>query len=906
MGKGGSAKQQVNEYNMSIHFGICAEMDEMTGFYVGEKQAWAGHVSTLSTFFVDKSNLFGGPKKEGGVRGYVTFLPGGPTQQMPADLAARRGLTPTTHPAYRGLASVYFTGSGTATVGTVSPWNAYYATTRSGFYWGATPYMQGVWIQGKRAPKGLDSQYALLGTPVSVTINTATYLATVGGTSATLTDSIPTTIAGYAVRLSRAVTTTHELSWTVALDSTVVTLTLNKVVDGITLGGWTVDYGAETGRIVGESVTLAGLTVTLIGGVIGIQFGSVGTDANPAHMIYECLTNQTWGMGATDDVIDRANFEDVAQTLFHEGFGLSMLWTREQSIETFIGEILDHIQAAIFLDPETGKLTIKLLREDYAPDTLPLITPDNAVLDNFQRKLWGETINEVVVTWTNPTNEQEETITYQDLGNITVQSGVVSDSRNYYGIRSASLASRIAMRDVRQSSAPLASAEALLDRANWNLKPSSLVRMTWPEYDIENIVMRVTNIDYGKIGEPDITVTLLEDIFSIDEATYSDSALGGGISGAHDPTPMDLTKIITAPAYFTSRYLSAGDAAALVYPDVYASILSATSNTDASYYEVVGRTVLPNGDTVSQERGTKGLLGYAVLPDALADEATTTLTSFPTVLGGVAPGPATFMFIGNIGEKIQEIALIESRDATTGVWTIARGVLDTVPRPWPANTPVWFCDIRNNFFDPTAHSAGETVAYKLLTITSLGRLEMDDAPVQGATLTARPHLPLRPANVKVAGVAFGAVDLSSSPPSTVVVTWSNRNRTMEDGTIVRWGEATIVPETGQTTTIRVIHTNGTVLATHAGIAGTSFTLPVSDWGSEIEADVQVVSVRDGLESLMGATRRVRVAPAGYGDFYGDDYGGTVTIPPAAPPPVVDPDPIYTWTGGAFPPRWNFG
>ena len=147
--------------------------------------------------------------------------------------------------------------------------------------------------------------------------------------------------------------------------------------------------------------------------------------------------------------------------LFNEGFGMSIQWTRESTIESFVGEILDHIQAALYVDPETGKFTLKLFRDDYDATTLPLISPDNAVLDNYQRKLWGETVNEIIVSWTNPVNEQDETITQQDLGNITVQGGVVSDTRSYYGIRNASLASRVAIRDVRQSSAPRSLASKL-------------------------------------------------------------------------------------------------------------------------------------------------------------------------------------------------------------------------------------------------------------------------------------------------------------------------------------------------------------------------------------------------------------------------------------------------------------
>lgn len=124
MGKSAQGKQQVNEYNLSQHFGICSELDAITGIFIGEKQAWTGDVSVGSAITVQNEYLFGGPKKEGGVRGIAYYLPGDQTQVMPQGLAARRGLSSTTSPGYRGVASVYFVGSmspDSATTGALLP-----------------------------------------------------------------------------------------------------------------------------------------------------------------------------------------------------------------------------------------------------------------------------------------------------------------------------------------------------------------------------------------------------------------------------------------------------------------------------------------------------------------------------------------------------------------------------------------------------------------------------------------------------------------------------------------------------------------------------------------------------------------------------------------------------------------
>ena len=60
--------------------------------------------------------------------------------------------------------------------------------------------------------------------------------------------------------------------------------------------------------------------------------------ANPAHILYECLTNAAWGMGYPIASIDGASFQAAADTLAAEGFGLNLLWLQQSKIEQFVGD----------------------------------------------------------------------------------------------------------------------------------------------------------------------------------------------------------------------------------------------------------------------------------------------------------------------------------------------------------------------------------------------------------------------------------------------------------------------------------------------------------------------------------------------------------------------------------------
>jgi hypothetical protein len=580
-------------------------------------------------------------------------------------------------------------------------------------------------------------------------------------------------------------------------------------------------------------------------------------DSNPAHIIYECLTNPNWGMGAPSSAIDIGAFEAAGLTLFNERFGLSMIWTQQASIEDFISEVLDHIEATLFVNPRTGLLTLKLIRNDYSIPSLPVFTPDNSVVTAFSRKLWGETINEIVVTWTNPDNEEEETVVAQDLANIEAQGGVISDGRNYYGVRRSDLAAWLAHRDLRSASTPLAKCDIEVNRSAWDLLPGDCCVLNSPEDGIDSIVMRVGPVDYGKPGDSTVRTSLMEDVFSLALADYSEPPESLWVDTSESPSAADHTEIVTLPYYLVTNLIDASIVAGVDYPEVFAGVLAAEAGQDTQTFELLGQETNAAGVIGYANFGTRTIASRATLAAAIAAEVETTILSFPDRTQGNGPVVGGLMLIEGADETVSEICLVS--DLGVGGWTFKRGVLDTVPRAWPAGTPVWFVDGDMAFSDDTIRSVAETVNYKVLPTTSRGTLAESSAPVSSAVMTARPHLPLRPADVMVnsdAGFA-GAIDCVGVDP--IPVTWARRNRETETAIIKAWDDGDVTPEAGQTTTVTLTDTAGAVLHAYTGIAGTSYNVDVADFAGESEGYIVVSSERDGLESLQAWRAHVLLA-----------------------------------------------
>ena len=576
--------------------------------------------------------------------------------------------------------------------------------------------------------------------------------------------------------------------------------------------------------------------------------GDLDIDMNPAHIIRECLVDGVWGLGLPETALDNASFESSAERLYAERFGLSMLWARQEEIQNFIGDIISHIQGVVFVNPASGLITLDLIRDDYDVSLLQTFDRSNCTVESFKRRTPSETINEISVTWTNPKNEEEEVVIAQSLGAIVANGGeIVTDSRNYHGIRRAALASQVASRDLSAAVAPLAFAEITVNRDAWSLVPGQVCKLTYDEVGADELVMRVMSVNYGSPGASRIKVSLSEDVFGYTKPKVQDAPVSAAPSLSQSPLPPTHVEYLTANYYVIKA--SNPDASELVDPASRVGFMVATNQADAFGVEGYAEKVDATGASSFQNIGTFNFTGRTLITSALVPETYSTSFTFGSDWVGVGPKIGGFAIIGPTGipESQHEIVLFTAVDDTAG-WTIRRGLFDTIPQVWAINTPIRFVSFDSRLGDPEQTVIGVPKDYKFRTRTSVGLLPDADAVVSEYTPTNRYYRPARPANVTVAGSYFDPVNVSNL--TNVPVTWATRNRLMEETVPLEWTETSVAPEAGQTTTVRLIDAQtGVQITQYAGLTGTSMSFPRTAMGAATSVRVRVLSVRDGIESL---------------------------------------------------------
>lgn len=116
--------------------------------------------------------------------------------------------------------------------------------------------------------------------------------------------------------------------------------------------------------------------------------------------------------------------------------------------------------------------------------------------------------------------DKDGAITVHDLAALELAGGVVSSvTVDYPGVSNGSLASRVALGDLKQLSVPLAKATLIANRQASNLNIGEVFKLTWPELGIAQLVMRVVRVSYGTLTGR-VRIECVEDIFGLPSASY--------------------------------------------------------------------------------------------------------------------------------------------------------------------------------------------------------------------------------------------------------------------------------------------------------------------------------------------------------------------------------------------------
>lgn len=552
----------------------------------------------------------------------------------------------------------------------------------------------------------------------------------------------------------------------------------------------------------------------------------IGVDMNPAHIIRECLTDREWGMGYSPSDMG-ASFTSAADTLHDEGFGMSLLWDRAVPIEDFIKEILTTIDGTLYVDITTGKFELSLARDDYDPNSLPILDESNVIsVEDFKRKSSAELINSVTLKYWNQNTYKTDSVNAHDIALIATMGAQVSTVITYDGITDPALASTVATRELRSLSKRLASVTITTTRAIQGIQIGSVFMWEWPRLGVSRMVLRAVEVEYGNLTDGRIVIRAVEDIFATPEPILAPSEPTEWVLPNNPPIPVPNQWMYEANWFDIVQVV--GDEAAKQVDEFSGFALIAAEKPTSDTY---GGTLHSTPYAGWVESDSIGFCGFAETEFAIGPLDTTIFIKNARSIANTREG--SYAYIGN------EIVRIDS--FSTNSITVGRGCLDTVPTPHSPNTLVVFSG-DDAGTDSIPYQLNETVHYKVTPYTGVGELSVANAPESTLQIKARQDMPYPPGRVRINNVAYPTAPVTS----TVTITWAHRDRKQQTAPVINDTTAgDIGPETGVTYSLE-IRKGGALIEQASGISGTSYTVQAT-LTSGVHT-LRLWAVRDGINS----------------------------------------------------------
>lgn len=321
---------------------------------------------------------------------------------------------------------------------------------------------------------------------------------------------------------------------------------------------------------------------------------------NPAHIIYECLTNRIWGRGLSRSFVDEASFTAAAQTLFNEGLGMCIRWTRSEQVMAFIQHVLDTIAANLVCDRRTGKIRIILLRGDYVYDSLPLFDEESGVLEIGEAKVASpaDSVSEVVVNYRDPITDTDKKVRATNIAALQRSGGSInSQSRDYKGVPTPTLAMRLAQRELRAASISLRRFTLTLDRRGWDIYPGSVIRIRSLSRRIPEIAVRVAKIEEGSLLDGRIKITAVQDVFSLPRTTIT-KLQDEGWTPAETKPCVGVHEVFELPYILAMKGMTAAEFSAITPEASRLGVVCAVGQPMNTVYDLAVREAASTPDDV--------------------------------------------------------------------------------------------------------------------------------------------------------------------------------------------------------------------------------------------------------------------------------------------------------------------
>lgn len=235
--------------------------------------------------------------------------------------------------------------------------------------------------------------------------------------------------------------------------------------------------------------------------------------ANPAAILYEILTDRTWGRGLDQSMFDEASWISVSQYFHDRHIGMSFIIDTQDKLSTILDGIRSQVKTILTWDGNKLKLRC-LLDLSTTHGKIQTITKAEARYIRPTRPMWSATTNEVRAEYNSAwKNWRTDAVHVRDHGNYQLTGRINSTRVNFNGFTDLNTVRRQAIRLLREQSYPLTTYEISINRFKSQVEVGDVVRLLWDEYGGDaTVYLLVVRVEDSDSDADEMKITAIEDI----------------------------------------------------------------------------------------------------------------------------------------------------------------------------------------------------------------------------------------------------------------------------------------------------------------------------------------------------------------------------------------------------------
>lgn len=263
-------------------------------------------------------------------------------------------------------------------------------------------------------------------------------------------------------------------------------------------------------------------------------------DANPAEVIFDLITNTVYGSGKSQSRLDMASFIACAATFKAEGLGISLAIDKNLPAREVIQNIQEHADCVLSLNPITGLLRLKAIRNDYVVASLLRINSSNSSDLEYSPSSSADTKNEIRATYRRFYNDTErrgfvestipgiqDNADWESTGSIRT---LIQDFPYFTNVDTTTLA---AEKLLLARVTPLAKYKGKMNKDGYKLMIGDPAIIEDPARGSVDVIVRIIRINYGSPDKPEVEFEAVQDVFSVTTSIFAPPAGSGFV----DPPP---------------------------------------------------------------------------------------------------------------------------------------------------------------------------------------------------------------------------------------------------------------------------------------------------------------------------------------------------------------------------------